>query len=223
MSISQFGRDLGKFKDEFGAFFVALYNFGHMEFGIRFLEPHSESLQRCHFYDDQGMLKLVAEVGTPWQEAEGSKIKIATPDGELVATLDFPGVVSTGKQGRDRISYALIYDHAVYAIITKHAPLAPENENPLPYFTLEVEGERWLALGEAGNGRFPLATRFSLCDDTPADLTVYGNPLDACQEVIGNIRRVTDDYDYAVTFPDSRFQQPSLIVLALTFLIHQIP
>jgi hypothetical protein len=193
-----------------------------MEFEIRFLEPHSEVLQRCHFYDAQGMLTLVAEMGTPWYEDESSKIRIATSGGELLATLDFPGVETTGKQGQGRIDYALIYDHAVYAILTKYAPLDPDDEDALPYFTIEAEGERWLALGERENGRLP-HSKFSLCDNTPSDLSVYADPLDACNGTIGKIRRVTGEYDYDVTFPDDRFQQPQLISLALVFLIHQIP
>ena len=66
-------------------------------------------------------------------------------------------------------------------------------------------------------------SKFFLCDNVPSDLSVYGNPLDACSEAIGKIRRVVGDYDYDVTFPDDRFQQPWLISLALVFLIHQIP
>jgi hypothetical protein len=73
-----------------------------------------------------------------------------------------------------------------------------------------------------GNGRLPIS-KFFLCDNVPSDLTVYANPLDACNQAVGQIRRVTGDYDYDVTFPDSRFQQPRLISLALVFLIHQIP
>lgn len=193
-----------------------------MEFGIRFLEPHTRELQRCHFYDDQGKLSLVAEFGTPWQETENSKIHIADPGGEPLATLDFPGVETTGKQGRGRIGYALIYDHAVYAIVTKHAPVDPDEETSLPYFTIEVEGERWLVLGERGNERLPIS-KFFLCDNAPSDLAVYANPLDACSESVGKIRRVVGDYDYDIVFPDGRFQQPRLISLALAFLIHQIP
>lgn len=193
-----------------------------MEFGIRFLEPHTEALQRCHFYDDQGKLTLVAEFGTPWQEEEISKIHIATPDGERLATLDFPGVETTGKQGRGRIGYALIHDHAVYAIITKHAPLDSDDDRALPYFSIEAEGSRWLALGERENGRLPISN-FLLCDNPPTNLAVYANPMDACSETIGKIRRVIGEYDYDGTFPDDRFQEPQLISLALAFLIHQIP
>ncbi|PID86857.1 MAG: hypothetical protein CSB13_02290 [Chloroflexi bacterium] len=193
-----------------------------MEFGIRFLEPHSELLQRCHFYDDQGVLLLVGECGAPWQEAEDSKIRITTPGGDLLATLDFPGVESTGKQGQGRIGYALIHDHAVYAIITKHTPKDPDGEETLPYFTVEVEGERWLVLGERGNGRSQVST-FVLCANAPTNLAVYADLMDACDETLGKIRRVVGDYDYDITFPENRFQQPHLISLALTFLIHQIP
>jgi len=193
-----------------------------MEYGIRFLEPHSDVLQRCHFYDEQGVLTLVAELGTPWQDEEDSKIRIATPGGELLSTLDFPGVETIGKQGQGRIGYALIHDHAVYAIITKHAPIDADEAHGLPYFTIEVEGERWLALGERGNGRSPIS-KFVLCDNAPANLSVYADPLDACDEAIGKIRRVTGDLDYDIVFPDGRFQEPALISLALAFLIHQIP
>jgi hypothetical protein len=193
-----------------------------MDFGVRFLEPHSEVLQRCHFYNDQGKLSLVAEYGTPWQEDENSKIRIATPGGEPLATLDFPGVETTGKQGKGRIAYALIHDHAVYAIITKHAPMDLDDDDALPYFTVEVEGERWLALGEKENGRSAVS-KFNLCDEAPSSLDVYANPQDACNEAIGKIRRILGDYDYDITFPANRFQQPELISLALAFLIHQIP
>jgi len=193
-----------------------------MEFGVRFLEPHAEDLQRCHFYGDQGKLDLVAEFGTPWQADEDSKIHIATPSGEPIATLDFPGVETTDKQGHGRIGYALIHDHAVYAIITKHAPIDLDEEDALPYFSIEVEGERWLALGERGNGRSPIS-KFVLCDNAPANLAVYADPLDVCDEAIGKIRRVTGDLDYDITFPEERFQEPMLISLALAFLIHQIP
>ncbi len=92
----------------------------------------------------------------------------------------------------------------------------------MPYFSIEVEGERWLALGERGNGRLPIS-KFSLCDNVPSNLAVYANPMDACNETIGKIRRVVGDYDYDVTFPAGRFQEPKLISLALAFLIHQIP
>jgi hypothetical protein len=85
-----------------------------------------------------------------------------------------------------------------------------------------VEGERWLALGERGNGRLPIS-KFILCDQAPSNLAVYANPQDACEEAVGSIRRVVGEYDYDILFPDGRFQQPRLISLALTFLIHQIP
>jgi hypothetical protein len=128
----------------------------------------------------------------------------------------------TSKGGQARISYALIYNDAVYAILTKYPWPDPDNEEALPYFVIEVEEQRWLALGGRVNGRSaPL--RFILCDNLPGDLHVYADPLDVCNADPAAEIDETSEGEFMITLPDGRFRHPQLILLALVFLIHQLP
>lgn len=193
-----------------------------MEYRIKFLEASSEGEQRCHLYVGQERLSLVADFGTPWLDEERGKVRFSRPSGDTIASLQFPGLEVTSKGGQPRVSYALIYNDAVYAILTKYPWPDPDNEGALPYFMIEVEEQRWLALGGRVNGRSaPL--KFTLCDNPPGDLHVYADPLDVCgANPIGEIDE-TDEGEFSVILPDGRFRQPQLILLALVFLIHQLP
>jgi hypothetical protein len=193
-----------------------------MEYRIKFLETGSEGERRCHFYVGRERLALVADWGTPWLEEERRKVRFARPSGEVIASLQFPGLEVTSKGGQVRISYALIYNDAVYAILTKYPWPDPDNDEALPYFMIEVEEQRWLALGGRVNGRSsPL--KFTLCDNPPGDLQVYADPLDVCgADPIGEIDQ-TDKGEFTITLPDGRFRHPHLILLALVFLIYQLP
>ncbi len=193
-----------------------------MEYRIKFLETGSEGGQRCHLYVGRERLSLVADFGASWIDEERGKVRFSRPSGDTIASLQFPGLEVTSKGGHPRISYALIYDDAVYAILTKYPWPDPENEAALPYFMIEVEEQRWLALGGRVNGRSS-PIKFTLCDNPPGDLQVYADPLDICgADPVGEIDE-TEIGEFAITLADGRFRQPQLILLALVFLIHQLP
>jgi hypothetical protein len=194
-----------------------------MEYRIKFLEGQEKGAHRGHLYVGQDRLSLVADFGTPWLTGESGKMRIARPSGEVIALLEFPGVTGTSKGGRSYISYALIYDDAVYAIITKYPWPEPKEAGTLPYFVIEAEGQKWLALGELGNGRFPHAS-FVLCDDMSDNLKIYARPFDECAtDPAGQINQSADDRtEFQVMLPDGRFHQSQIILLALVFLIYQL-
>ncbi len=194
-----------------------------MEYRIKFLEGQEKGVQRCHLYVGQDRLALVADFGTPWLANEPGKVRIGRPSGEVIASLEFPGLESISKGGKPRISYALIYDHAVYAIITKYPWPEPKEPGALPYFVLEAEEQKWLALGELQNGRTP-HVRFVLCDDMSDNLQIYARPFDECAaDPGGQIDQAEDDKtEFKVTLPDGRFRQSQIILLALVFLIYHL-
>ncbi|MGB5057860.1 MAG: hypothetical protein WBO48_04175 [Candidatus Promineifilaceae bacterium] len=195
-----------------------------MEYGIKFLRPFSENGQQAHLYVGQNRLSLVADFGTPWlRHGEPGKVRLARPSGEALASLEFPGLKTTSKGGVPRISYALIYDHAVYAIITQHTWPNLDDADAVSYFMIEAEGQRWAALNREVNGR-SLPDQFVLCDNAPAVVEPHAQFLDDCQAApVGQIQRPTSAEEYQVIMPDGRFRQPQLILLALVFLIHQLP
>ena len=193
-----------------------------MEYRIKVSGASSEGGQRCQLFVGRERLSLVADFGAPWLDQERGKVRISRPSGDTIASLQFPGLAVTSKGGQSRISYALIYDDAVYAIFTKYPWPDPDNSAALPYFLIEAEEKRWLALGGRTNGRSsPL--KFTLCDNPPGDLQVYADPLDVCgADPVGEIDEAGKG-EFNITLLDGRFRQPQLILLALVFLIHQLP
>jgi len=193
-----------------------------MEYTVKFLRSDSEAARRGHLYVGQNRLSLVADFGTPWLANDSGKVRFSRPSGDALASLEFPGLKATSKGGQMRTSYALIYDHAVYAIFNQHAWPDGEAPDALPYFVIETEGQRWLALSSDIDGRSPTAP-FVFCDNAPANLHAYGQPMDDClAHPVGQITWQADTADYLVTLPDGRFRQPQLVLLALVFLIHQL-
>lgn len=212
------------FKDEMRLFVRlanGLYNAATMEYTVKFLESSTPEEQRCHMYVGQERLSLVADWGTPWLTGNSGKVQFARPSGDVIASLEFPGLESKSKGGQPRISYALIYDHAVYALFTKRPWPDQDEEGVFPYFEIEAEGQTWLALGEVDNGRVPHKS-FTLCDAPPANLRTFARPLDICgDDPAGQIVQL-EQGAFRLNLPDGRFRQPQLILFALTFLIHQL-
>ncbi|MBK8988997.1 MAG: hypothetical protein IPM39_23485 [Chloroflexi bacterium] len=180
-------------------------------------------MQRCHLYVGRNRLSLVGDFGSPWLKDEPGKIRLARPSGEAIASLEFPGLKTVSKGGNPRISYALIYDHAVYAIITKYPWPNPDKPEGAPYFEIETEGQRWLAFNRVVDGRSP-TTSYVLCDNAPAHFQPYTQPLDDClKDPVGQIDRQSDGSEFVIMLPDGRFRQPQIILLSLVFLIRQLP
>lgn len=193
-----------------------------MEYTVRFLSTDSTAMRRGHLYVGHNRLSLVIDYNTPWLAEETGKVRFSRPSGDMLASLEFPGLKTTGKGGQTRISYALIYDDAVYAIFNQHPWPDEDDVNVWPYFVIETEGQRWLAISGESHGRSS-AFHFALCDKTPANLQPYSQAMDGClADPVGQITRPAETDDFLVKMPDGRLRQPQLILLALVFLIHQL-
>mgnify|MGYP001335335143 CR=1 FL=1 len=237
-SIAYANGDAGNFKDEFvagetavppyhstlfGGLADGLYNVFNMDYSVRFLQLDSNGKHCGHLYVGQNRLSLVADYGSPWLKDEPGKVRLARPSGEFIASLEFPGLKTTSKGGNPRTNYALVYDHAVYAIITEYPWPQPNEPDAAPYFEIETEGQRWVALNRPADGRSPTAC-YVLCADAPANFQPYTQPLDNClSDPVGQIDRQEAASEFVVMLPDGRFRQAQLILLSLVFLIHQLP
>ncbi len=193
-----------------------LYNETIMNFSVQRLHTEEDSARRYHLFNGRGKLTLVADYGSPWlrgAEDAQRQVRFAWSSGELVATLDLP---EKGERQADDLvhtSYALILDHAVYAIINAYQ--AGNEPDTTPYFTIEVEGMVWLVWGKEQDDAL-----FTLYDQVPSNLAVSDNPLESgLIEPIGRIHRTQGDYDLTITLPDQRLHEAALLALALLFLI----
>ena len=191
-----------------------------VSYRVRRLPATDESARRYHLYDRADQLLLVADQGSAWLPADQPpQVRFARPDGERVASMDLP-------RGEDRRppdkkqNYAVIYEHAVYALITATeiqngtGPLSP-GPRPFSQLVIEVEGNRWLALrwpGEEG----PLLTLY----ETDGWSSTHLDPESAdLPEPIGLIEVGAGDFDFDLTLPSGRLEQGPLLGLALVYLV----
>jgi len=187
-----------------------------MDFSVTFLPSDSASIRRYHLFDDSGKLALIADYGTPWLPFPQKHVRFALPSAVVVATMDLTWEEKgRGKgNGRQHIAYAIIKDHAVYAIINKYA----EPDSDKAYFVLEVGDMLWLVLGKDSPDR-----RYNFYDQLPSDLLIHHRPnqLDL-PEPIGHLYKGLGVYDYNVVIPEDLVADPDLLSLALIFLIDYI-
>lgn len=180
------------------------------DFGVRRL-PRIGQERRYHLFDDQGQLVLVGDYQTPWLENDPyHHLRLARPDGKLVATLDMTDAAQQGRAGASG-SYAIIYDYAVYGILNTFRP----GGQAAPYFAIEVEGQRWLALAEEDDrAQYALYSRVParLGRDAAPDPRQLGDP-------IGSLRGDDAGYAYTLALPARSLRQRELLALALVFLI----
>lgn len=184
-----------------------------MNFGIKRLYAEQVSGQRYHLFDGKGRLQLVADYASPWLPAdEGNRVRFARSGGQVVASLDLPEGKGRVRNGRVHTSYALILNHAVYAILNKYQE---EHGSASPFFTIEADGVTWLAWNETNSD----AALLTLYKEIPANLMVVNDPLESAQlDPIGSVTEATGDYDFGVTLPVHPFHHADLIILALVFL-----
>ena len=184
-----------------------------------------EMARRYHLFDRADQLLLVADEGSAWLPADQPPhVRFARPDGERVASMDLPR--PTDRRPEKQHNYAVIYEHAVYALITAPArppsgatgPLTSSSGIVWPFTRLmiEVEGHRWLGLRwreEAG----PLLV---LYDAAGLSLAVERDSSDL-PEPLGLLEVGAGDYDFDLTLPAGRLEQGPLLGLALVFLVDQ--
>jgi hypothetical protein len=196
-----------------------------ISYRVRRLHAPGEMARRYHLFDRADQLLLVADEGSAWLPADQPPhVRFARPDGERVASMDLPR--PTDRRPEKQHNYAVIYEHAVYALITAPArppsgatgPLTSSSGIVWPFTRLmiEVEGHRWLGLRwreEAG----PLLV---LYDAAGLSLAVERDSSDL-PEPLGLLEVGAGDYDFDLTLPAGRLEQGPLLGLALVFLVDQ--
>ena len=184
-----------------------------------------EMSRRYHLFDRADQLLLVADQGSAWLPADQPPgVRFARADGERVASMDLPR--PTDRRPERQHNYAIIHEHAVYALITTPVrppsgatgPLTSSSGIVWPFMRLmlEVEGHRWLGLRwreEAG----PLLV---LYDAAAAGLSLaVERDSSDLPEPLGLLEVGAGDYDFDLTLPAGRLEQGALVGLALVFLI----
>ena len=189
-----------------------------MRFGIKRLDAGGQNGRRYHLFDEGGRLKVVVDHGSPWLAAEPDHpVRFARSSGDVVASMGLARHVSQSGSGQRYASYAIIVNHAVYAIINKHYDSTHVEGTSATHFTIEVEGMRWLALKQPARDAY-----ICLYDEVPADLTVYDEPLEApLPEPAGQVYQSTGEYDFAAEAAAGRLTHTDLVLLALIFLIER--
>jgi hypothetical protein len=196
-----------------------------ISYRVRRLHAPGEMARRYHLFDRADQLLLVADQGSAWLPPDRPPgVRFARADGERVASMDLPR--PTDRRPERQHNYAIIHEHAVYALITTPVrppsgatgPLTSSSGIVWPFMRLmlEVEGHRWLGLRwreEAG----PLLV---LYDAVAAglSLTVERDSSDL-PEPLGLLEVGAGDYDFDLTLPAGRLEQGALVGLALAFLV----
>ena len=179
-----------------------------MKFAIKRL-PSDDAARRYHLYDAADQLVLVADHGSPWLPNEPFRhVRFALPNGQPIASLDLPWLGELSRQD-EATSYAVIFDHAVYALINAHVA----EPRPFPYLIAEVEGHRWLVMPNGGNHHIyaGVPSGLAYCE-TPQELDL--------PEVIGTIAAATNPIAVELDPPpDDSLHETALFMLALTFLL----
>lgn len=185
-----------------------------MDFGIRRLLSEGNSGQRYHLFDSKDRLQLVADYASPWLSAEEqNRVRFARSSGQLVASLDLPEEEGRVRNGRSHTSFALILNHAVYAILNKYQD--KQGDKP-PFFTIEADGVTWLAWNDPDSDSL-----LTLYKEVPANLMVLSDALEAEKlEPVGAVK-AGDKYDFTVNLPINPFHHAATIILALIFLFDQ--
>lgn len=200
---------------KFGRLADDLYYLSVMDFRIKRLHEEQDSGRRYHLFDGKDKLWLVADYASPWMPAdERNRVRFARPSGQVVAVLDLPEGGGKVRNGRVHTSHALIFNHAVYAILNQYRD---ESENSPPFFTIEADGVTWLAWNEPDS-----AILLTLYKEVPANLMVVSDPLESAPiDPVGAVTRSAENYDFVVTLPVNPLHHADLITLALVFLLDQ--
>lgn len=183
-----------------------------------------ETVRGYQLFDRSDQLMLVADRVTLRQPTgDAFQVRFSQPGDLRVASMDLPRLAD--RRPDKKQNYAIIYEHAVYAMITTMdlssgtGPLFPRPPvtNKFDRLVIEAEGHRWLGLRPASDSEGPLLT---LYDAAASDLPATIDPESAdLPEPIGFIERRTDDYHFDLALPVGRLAQAALLGLALVYLI----
>lgn len=180
-----------------------------MDFGVKQLNVDLGTARLYHLYDKWDRLRFVADHGSPWlADNPRHYVRLARTDGHLVATLNLPwGDVNLAEKKRP-LSYAVLVDHAVYAVFEVYG-------GKRPLIVLEVEESRWLV---APN---PHDDGFSLFDNAPSSFRLRTNQAEEITEPpVGRLLCHQGSYDFVLELPNKRpLRRPAILSLALTVLL----
>lgn len=187
-----------------------------MDFVVRCITPQSARDPVYHLLDGEGSLLLVASVTAKKKPDDIQQLRLARPDGKIQATIELAPSATASNDERSGADYALVHDFAVYAILSEHHRAATGEASEVSiYFTVEVEGEHWLALAHP-----ELPACFVIYDEIPAGLKTYNKLTELdLPPAIGRLCTRSDDTCFDVELEPRRLQQTGLLVLALSFLI----
>ncbi|MBP7999176.1 MAG: hypothetical protein KA314_00655 [Chloroflexi bacterium] len=190
-----------------------------MNYGIARVNK-TQNCAQYHLFDHRQQLILVADYGSPWVPPH--QVRLARPDGQPVASLTLPRPALTRfrRQTSNLASYALVIENAVHAVINRLQP-STVNQSEKPYYIIEVESQKWLALGEPEG-----AERFALYSTVPprlAFIPLRQVPLPAAVGTINPMPPDTLPYDFAITVEPGRLKQLPLLLLCLVFLMEHNP
>ncbi|MCL4867560.1 MAG: hypothetical protein KJ063_01210 [Anaerolineae bacterium] len=181
---------------------------------------HTPESAQYHLLDHRDKVLLVADYGSPWVPSH--QLRLARPDGKPIAALTLPRPTFSRlrRQTPTLASYALVIENSVYAVINKLQPAAA-NQSDVPYFIIEVESQKWLALDEPEQkGRFAL---YSGVPPRLAFTPLRQLPLPATIGLITPLEPPQDEaetaYAFTITLEPGRLRHVNLILLALLFLL----
>ncbi len=187
---------------------------------IRRLPTDDSTSRRYHLFDRTDQLLLVADQGSAWlPEGDVPQVRFARPGGERVAVMDLPRPAE--RRADRKQNYAIIYEHAVYALITTMdlssvTGIPSSAPRPFDRMVIEVEGNRWLGLCWTGNE----GALMVFYDIEAAGLSPSVDPEAAdLPEPIGLLEVSLGDYDFDLTLPVGQPAQSALLGLALVFLV----
>lgn len=173
--------------------------------------------RRYQLFDSAGHLLLVSDQGSPWLPDDPyHHVRFARPDGTPIASLDLPWLTANDPKGKP--SFAIVYDDAVYALVSQASTAEPE-EDRLAVWTIEVQGLQWIVVEQTIEG----APCLCLFDDAPGNLAIYGTPEDAgLHDPIGRVSaRLEEDGRFAITLPAGELEHAPLLALALVYLVDE--
>ncbi len=190
-----------------------------VSYRVRRIHQADDQGRRYHLFDATDQLLLVADQGSAWlPPGEPPQARFARPDGERVASMDLPRLDERRPDRKQ--NYAVIYEHAVYALITaldlSSSTAALTAQPKFDRLVIEVEGNRWLGLRWTEH-EGPLLV---LYDMAATGLSAQVDPeATTLPEPLGLIEIGTGDYHFDLTLPSGRLIQSPLLGLALVFLV----
>ncbi len=185
-----------------------------LEYTLKRLHVDNDDSRVYHLFDRDGGLRLVADYGSPWLSDKSERfVNFATASGKTLATMDLAATATKYLGGRHNKDYAVVLDHAVYAIFSEYR--VTEGDERL-YFVIRVADQLWLALHEESEE--PL---YSIYNEVPASFMSRSvEPIFSdLPEPAGKVERGIRQFDFSVVWRETGLEHPGVIVGALLFLV----